>query len=257
MAVKKIHKPKHIIQSVVAIFTTPFAPRSLPATLNHRSSINILTIPTGFRPLDKALGLGGLPQGKITELIGSTTAPLGGGTANIAARIASKVQRKQQPVTIIDLSHEFDPWQAERCGLAAPQLLLTRPDTAFDALTTLENAARSEGLIIVGLGIAPELLSHADPDLLKTLLGRLRTIVKASDSVFLFITSLKNNDPFDPANYPAGFPLAEIADIRLWVQDETWTHQAGIATTYKATLTVIKNNLAIAGTSADIKIKFS
>jgi hypothetical protein len=51
--------------------------------------------------------------------------------------------------------------------------------------------------------------------------------------------------------------MADLADVRLWIQDEAWTHSKGIATAYKANLTVIKNRLAMAGKGADIRIKFT
>lgn len=257
MSAKSSPRVRKVIENVARIFAGRPTPTKIPAALNYRRPADIATLSTGFRPLDKALEIGGLPCGKITELIGSGGTSLSGGATNIAARIASKVQRKQQLVTIIDMSHNFDPWQAERCGLIAPHLFLTRPDTIFDALTTLESAARSEGLIIVIMGIVADLLRQADPDLLRNLSGRLRNIVSHSQSAFLLMTSPPKNDPFSPANYPAGFPLAELADVRLWVQDETWSHQNGIATAYKANLTVIKNRLAMAGKGADIKIKFT
>ena len=95
-----------------------------------------MTLSTGFRSLDKALGIGGLPRGKITELI-SPESLSSSGALLLAAGIAARVQRKQQIVTILDMGRYFDPWQAERCGLIAPQLLLTRPQTVFEALTTL------------------------------------------------------------------------------------------------------------------------
>jgi len=155
------------------------------------------------------------------------------------------------------MSHSFDPWQAERCGLIAPQLLLTRPDTIFDARSTLENAARNTKLVVVTMGVVPQLLQHVEPDLLKTLLRRLQTIVGHSGSAFLFVTALLQNDPFSPANYPPGFPLPEIADVRLWVQDENWTRKAGLATAYKADVTVIKNRLAMVGKGASLRVKMA
>jgi RecA/RadA recombinase len=258
VASKKSGRAKKIIQSVARVFTRHPAQFMIPTRLDHKTpATDIPTLSTGLRPLDKTLGIGGLPCGKITELIGPGRTSTGDGVACIAAKIGSKVQRQQQIVTIIDMNYNFDPWQAERCGLIAPQLLLTRPDTVFDALTTLESAARSEGLAVINMGVVAELLRHASPDLLKTLLGRLRTIVRQSECVFLFVTRVDDNNPFNPTNYPLGFPLAELADIRLWVQNENWTYKEGLATLYKANLTVIKNRLAAVGTGADVKIKLT
>jgi hypothetical protein len=179
------------------------------------------------------------------------------GTSYVAAGIASRIQRKQENVTIIDMGHYFDVWQAERCGLIAPHLLLFRPETVFDALTILENSYQRPGFVIVVMGNTPELFGQASPELRRILLGRLRHIVKQSGSIFLFLTAAKKNDPFSPANHPAGFPLSELADVRLWIQEETASHKNGLIATYKATLAVIRNNLAPAGKGADVRIKFT
>jgi recombination protein RecA len=253
VAVKSARGARQVIQNVAGLFAGRSARPVLPTAFNFRPATDIMTLSTGFRPLDKALGIGGLPRGKITELM-SPGSLSSSGAVMLAAGIAARVQRKQQIVTILDMGHYFDPWQAERCGLVAPHLLLTRPETVFEALTTLEGVAGQEGLVLVVMGVVVDLLKEAEPDLLKTLLGRLRGIIRQANSAFLFITSSLDDDPFNPANYPAGFPLAEIAEIRLWVQDESWTQRDGIAVAYKANLTVIKNQLAIAGTGANVRI---
>ena len=250
---------KQVIQNVARLFAEPATQTPLiPARIKYKSpASNVDALPTGFRPLDKALGVGGLPYGKIIELIGPGDTLISGGAVSVSARIAAKVQRQQEIITIIDMTHSFDPWQAERCGLIAPHLLLTRPATVFEALTNLENATRNAQLVVVIMGVVTELMHQVEANSLKTLLRRLQTIVQRSSSVCLFVTTAPKNNPFDPQNYPAGFPLADIAHIRLWLQEENWTRKNGVTTTYKASLTVIKNDLAMAGTGANIKIKMT
>lgn len=258
MFAKNSGQVKKVFESVAGILINPFSRFHLPVAANTNPiPADLVTVTTGFRALDKAVGLGGLPYGRVTELMGPGGSLASSGALNIAARIAAKVQRKQQIVTIIDLSTNFDPWQAERCGLIAPHLLLQQPETIFEALTALEVTAQREGLIIVIFGQTSNLLSQASPHLRKALLGRVRHIVKPSPAAFLFLTIAEAANPFSPHNYPAGFPLAELADLRLWIQDESWTHQAGQATSYKASVTVIKNNLTLVGRGADIRIKFT
>jgi recombination protein RecA len=253
LAAKSARGARQVIQSVAGLFAGRSTRPALPTAFDFRPATDIMTLSTGFRPLDKALGIGGLPRGKITELMSPGSLSTSGSLV-LAAGNAARVQRKQQIVTILDMGHYFDPWQAERCGLVAPHLLLTRPETVFEALTTLEGVAGQEGLVLVVMGVVVDLLKEAEPDLLKTLLGRLRGIIRQANSAFLFITSSLDDDPFNPANYPAGFPLAEIAEIRLWIQDESWTQRDGIAVAYKANLTVNKNQLAIAGTGEFVRI---
>jgi len=257
MANQNSYGIKKAVQNVAAFFTPFAAQRKPPRGVNYREPAKITTLSTGCRPVDKALGIGGLPCGKLTELMGPIDIAFSGGTACIAAHIASKVQRQQELVTIVDMDRSFDPWQAERCGLAAPHLFLIRPDTIFSALTTLERAAQNTALVIVMMGLVTDLLAEVEPDLLKTLLHRLNIIIKRSPSVFLFLTAPRENNPYSPANYPVGFPLAELADVRLWVQDETWTHKDGLTKAYKANLTVIKNELAMPGLGATIRVKFT
>ncbi|MBN1218700.1 MAG: hypothetical protein JXM69_07220 [Anaerolineae bacterium] len=258
MAVQNSRRVKKIIHNVARILPGRPDQYAIPTRLQYKPpATNVATLSTGLRPLDKSLGIGGLPCGKITELIGPAITPPSDGVTCLAAKIGATIQRKQQMVTIIDMGRNFDPWQAERCGLIAPHLLLTRPDTVFAALTTLESAARSEGLVMVVMGTVSRLLRHADVDLLRTLLGRLRNIVRQSESVFLFVTNPLADNPFSPANYPPGFPLAELAEVRLWVQNEHWTYQDGLTTIYRASLAVVKNRLAPPGMGADIRIKLS
>ena len=249
---------KLVFESVTGLFIHRFGRRHLPNTPGYSTPApEAETLRTGFRSVDNALGMKGLPYNRITELMGPGGAASPSGTSYIASGIASKIQRKQENVSIIDLSHSFDVWQAERCGLIAPHLLLSRPETVFDALTILEDTYRRPGLIIVVMGSTPELFSQASPELRRILLGRLRHIVKQSSSIFLFLTAAQKNDPFSPTNHPAGFPLSELADVRLWIQEETASHKNGRIATYKATLAVIKNSLTSPGKGADIRIKFT
>lgn len=257
MAAKHSPGVKQIVQSVARLFANPLIQQTIPTQPTYQTPADVPALPTGFRALDKALEVGGLPYGRIIELIGPSRPDHSGGTICLASRTAARVQRQQEIVTIVDMNHTFDPWQAERCGLVASHLLLTRPDTLFTALTALESAAQNANLVLVIMGIVAELLRDIEPDLLKTLLYRLRNIVRPANCVFLFITALHKDNPFSPTNYPAGFPLAELADVRLWVQNETWTHNEGLTTAYNANVTVIKNKLATAGKGANLRVKLA
>lgn len=256
MAAQSTKKIRQVIQSVARIFTEASPQQTAPRRAIYQNRADIAVQATGLRPLDRALDVGGLPVGRIAELIGPSVTPISGGPTSIAARIAAKVQRQQEIVTIIDLSRTFDSYQAERCGLVAPHLLLTQPDTIFSAISALENASREARFVAVVMGSVNSLLSNVEPEALHILLRRLHLITRSSASAFLFITTPSEKDAFSPLNYPAGFPLSEIADIRLWVQNESWTHKESLATAYKATLTVVKNQFGMAGKGADVRIKF-
>ena len=246
---------KRAIQSVTR-FVAPSGPAIAMARNTHKLPAEISVQPTGLRPLDKALDIGGLPCGALTELIGPGVTPISGGTTSISAKIAAKVQRQQEMVSIIDLTHSFDTWQAERSGLVAPQLLLSQPRTLYEAITAIEQAARQAQLVIVVLGVVASLFDNVAPNHLQTLLRRLNRIIRASEPAFLCVPAPPQNTPSPPDTYPPPFPMVELADIRLWVQAESWTHKGNLATAYKANLTVIHNRLGLAGKGADIRIKF-
>lgn len=248
---------KSVIQNVARLFGDPAKPWPGATELDYKEPVDVPALATGFRPLDKALGIGGLPHGHVTELLEPSVNTISNGATTIAARIAAKIQRQQQVVAIIDINHSFDSWHAEQCGLIAPNLLITRPDTVLATLNAIEKAARNAALVIVMMGVVSRLLHHVEPALLATLMRRLERIIKRSSSAFLFVTAPPKNEPFSPENYPLGFPLGDLADVRLWLQDEAWAYKNGVATAYKANLTVIKNNLATPGKGADIKIKLN
>ncbi|MDX1523800.1 MAG: hypothetical protein R3264_19390 [Anaerolineae bacterium] len=256
MAVKSVRRARQVVQNVAGLFNGRLSQSLMPSRQKYAVD-DIVSLSTGLRPLDKATGLGGLPRGHITELIAPGVTTDSSGAISIATKIAAKAQRQQQIVTIIDLTGQFDPWLAERTGLMAPHLLLNQPETLFEALTTLETAVREEGFVLIVTGIVSDLLSHIDAARLKMLARRLSAIIHQANSVLLFVTTPLENDPFNPANYPAGFQLSELADIRLWTQAEHWTYKHGLATLYKANLTVIKNDLATVGTGADVRVKFT
>ena len=250
-------KGRKFLYNLAGIFINRPTGSDNRSVFNARPQPHAPILPTGLRNLDKALEIGGLPYGRLTELIHRAGKGESGGSTCLAARIAANAQRRQQTVSIIDLGHNFDPWRAQQCGLVAPHLLLNRPANLYEALSLLEEAAQSGGLVIAALGLTPYLLRHTPAELRHTLLNRLRHISRSAAGALLVLTTIRENNPFSPTAYPRGFLLAELADVRLWMQNESWTYRAGVATAYKASLTVIKNRLAPAGKGTDVRIKLN
>lgn len=243
---------RHVFESAVNIFIDlwrqPLSAGSAGALwLSHMPALS-----SGFSGLDKATGLKGLPQGKITELLG----PDQRGVVSIAAAIAAKFQRRQFPVTIIDMAGNFEPEHGSRCGLVAPDLLRRFPANAYELIGLVEQAARQKGLVVINLGLTSMTLAGIDPVSLKALLRRLCRIAANSAAVFLYLTTPAAGDPLIHTNYPPGFPLAEVADIRLWVHDEGWIIREQQINGYRGNITVIKNQLGANGKGANVRILF-
>lgn len=248
-------KLSKIFENLAGIF---FPIQKLPglfAAHPQRPAEKPATIATGLRGVDRAMEIGGLPRRAITELICSPAVADEGISAYLVARLAASLQRQQQAVTIIDMSGRFDRWQAERAGLVAPQLMLVRPATVFAALHAIEKAAGRGGVVMVTMGHVPSLFRQASPKLRRTLLFRLRSIIRQSDSAFLLVTEAAGQNPFGRENYPPGLPLGDLADVRIWLELQGLSPRGNTLTSCKVGLTVIKNRLASAGKGTVIQIK--
>lgn len=243
---------KNVFHSATGAILAPW--RQLGNAIDNvtNASREISVIKSGFSHLDRAIGIGGMPQGRLIELIGPDT----GGMMAIAAKLAAKFQRKQLPVTILDAAGQFDAVLAARCGLAAPDLLIMRPRDGLELIHLVESSAQQAGLIVIYLGFVPNTFGAIPPAKLASLLKRLQWITNRSKSVFLYVTQLEDVDPFIHTNYVSGFPLNDIADVRLWVQDEGWMRKGDQVGGYRGNITVIKNMLSASGKGVNIRIPF-
>ncbi len=229
-----------------------WATPALPVAARSASA-RMPALPSGFSALDRALGGDGLPQGRLSELTGSDAR----GVTSVAAAVAARLQRRQVPVTVVDVAGNFDAAHAARCGLSAPELLCHVPDSAVTLVGLVAQAARQRGLVVVNLGSPRRTFAGADGGLLRLLLQRLRRIARSSESAFLYLTLLPEADPFLHTNYPPGFPLHDAADVRLWVQDAGWIRRKSEVGGYRGVVTVIRNRLGPEGQSASLRIPFT
>ncbi|MEM7031121.1 MAG: hypothetical protein AAF629_16280 [Chloroflexota bacterium] len=216
------------------------------------TALTAKTIKSGFTQLDKAIGIGGLPQRSLIEIIG----PKPGGILSIASKIGAKFQRKQLPVSIIDAVGTVELAHAVRCGLVAPELLLRLPQNALELIHLVQAASKEDGLVIVYLGFIPETFAGVPAENIASLFKRLHWLTNHSESVFLFITLLEHADPFIHTNYVPGFQLNDAANVRIWVQDEGWIRKHDQINGYRGNITVIKNDYAMSGKGANIRIPF-
>ncbi|MGC9521560.1 MAG: recombinase RecA, partial [Anaerolineae bacterium] len=102
--------------------------------LGDAAHLNVEVIPTGSLALDIALGVGGLPRGRITEIYG----PEGSGKTTIAQHMAAEAQKRGGVAAFIDMEHAMDPRYAEQCGVDIESLYISQPDTGEQALEIAE-----------------------------------------------------------------------------------------------------------------------
>jgi recombination protein RecA len=205
-------------------------------------------IPTGFDALDQALGTGGLPRGRITELCGVPTS----GMATLALKFLAGVQAMGETAVYLDLEHTFDADYATRCGVQPEQLLLIRPHTAQKGLHILQDFLLSgqNGLLVVdapfNLLTDPALVTH-----LATILDRVIAPLGRSAAVLLFQIALPSGN-----GYPTGHPLPHYAAVRLHIKREDWLYQGGDILGYQAQVLVVKNKFGRPGEQVSLTIPF-
>jgi recombination protein RecA len=126
--------------------------------LGEATHMNIETIPTGSLALDVALGVGGVPRGRITEVYG----PEGSGKTTICQHIVAEVQRRGGIAAFIDMEHALDPSYAAHCGVDVEGLYISQPDTGEQALEIAEALVRSGAVDVVVIDSVAALVPRAE-----------------------------------------------------------------------------------------------
>jgi recombination protein RecA len=204
-------------------------------------------IPTGFPALDQALGIGGLPQGRLAELAGPATS----GKTTLALKFLAQAQAGGGQVAYVDQARSFDPDYAHRCGLVLSRLLVGSPLDGGETLAMTEAMAGSGGLaalVFDALGMLWD-----DPDLARRLdacLKRLAAPLARSGTALLFV-----HDPatLNPSTLSS---LAHHAAVRLRITREAWLRRHGDIRGYTARVEVLKNRPGPAGRAVSLRIEF-
>ncbi len=221
--------------------------------LDKEQTTPIAHVSTSFSLLNEALVIGGLPRGRISEIIGVPTS----GMSTIALRISAEAQESSATAIYIDLDHTFDPEYAARCGLELSRLILVRPSDIHQALAILHDFILNGGISIVVFDVPLKLLAEPRPvQALTTTLGRLITPLSRTNCVLLFLTSLPASSTPSMAHYPSGSTLPHHAAVRLFIHRERWIYQHRDISGYQAQVLVVKNKLGPAGKQASITITF-
>jgi recombination protein RecA len=198
-------------------------------------------ISTGFAPLDRVLGIGGLPKGRISEVLGRPNS----GRAVLALRFLAQAQAEGK-VDYINLSGTFDLNLARRCGLDLSRFTLGQPRDLEEALTMVEAVVRTGGPAALALDATNTLWASSDDSrCVATFLRRLAAPLARSRTVFLVISSF------------TGLPgFATFADIRLQVTHRRWIEEQGDVRGRQVNVQVIKNRFAPPGGSVVLSMRF-
>ena len=226
-----------------------WGPKALQKNSRASKRPALAAIPTGFPELDEALGIGGIPRGRISEMLGSPTS----GMTTLALKTVAAGQAQGDMAIYVDLGHTFDPDYAARCGVALDDLLLVRPTPSLEALQIVLELIDSGGAgILVVDGMTALLMPRALDDQGDAFLRQLNRALRDGPCALLFLTSFRIGAKFERPNQA----LAPYAALRLWVEKQRWLKARQDIQGYEAQVTVLKNRLAPPGRRAKIKIRF-
>ena len=213
-------------------------------------------IPTGSIALDLALGVGGIPRGRMTEIFG----PESSGKTTLCQHILAEAQRRGGVVAFIDVEHALDPGYARACGVNVDELLVSQPDTGEQALEITETLIRSGGIDCVVLDSVAALVPRAEIEgemgdsfvgiqarLMSQALRKLTGAVSRSNTALVFTNQLREKIGVmfgNPETTPGGRALKFYASVRLDIRRvetiKTGTESVGNRVRVK----VVKNKVA-------------
>jgi recombination protein RecA len=213
-------------------------------------------IPTGSIALDLALGVGGIPRGRVTEIFG----PESSGKTTICQHVIAEAQRKGGVAAFIDVEHALDPGYARACGVNVDELLVSQPDTGEQALEITETLIRSGGIDVVVVDSVAALVPRAEIEgemgdsfvgiqarLMSQALRKLTGAVSRSNTSLIFTNQLREKIGVmfgNPETTPGGRALKFYASVRLDIRRIETIKSGTESVGNRVRVKVVKNKVA-------------
>ena len=220
------------------------------------SKISVSTIPSGCLELDLALGVGGIPRGRIIEIYG----PESSGKTTIALHIIAEAQKLGGTAAFIDAEHALDPVYAENLGVDVDELYVSQPDTGEDALEICETLVRSGAMDVVVIDSVAALVPKAEIEgdmgdshvglqarLMSQALRKMTGIISKSNTILVFINQLREKVGVmfgNPETTTGGRTLKFYASIRLDVRRVDSIKNGNEVVGNRTRIKVVKNKVA-------------
>ena len=224
--------------------------------MGERAQQNIQVIPTGCLDLDMALGVGGLPRGRVVEIYG----PESSGKTTVALHVVAEAQKAGGVAAFIDAEHALDPVYARKLGVDVDQLYVSQPDTGEQALEICEALVRSGAIDVVVIDSVAALVPKAEIDgemgdsfvglqarLMSQALRKLTGIVNKTNCTCIFINQLREKIGVmfgNPETTTGGNALKFYASVRIDVRRTTQLKDGEEALGNRTRVKVVKNKMA-------------